>query len=303
MSTEISLKSTSALVLASKKDLERIIVQIAAVLPPKLSEDMPFKAWVKLMSETVGDHPVEVLNEARSVMLSACGFAPTPKEFVDAVLSAYAKLRLPLSDDAKRHLGYRKKVSSRYVMGEDGKQRYLEDAKLTTMCFVSVAGVHANMVLDKIPEATVSDVERALLEVSEIYSKKDKATINDIVRNLEHYTACEYYYRTYGKPEDLCGGIPAEVRTRFGVVKSHCFRISQDFLQTLCIDCPDVSLETIGDAYFSVAYGGSSFFPEGYGTTFQAQTEARLRDIVQSEQRKYNTRNARWSLRSVEDEK
>ncbi|MDE2470169.1 MAG: hypothetical protein KGL35_15830 [Bradyrhizobium sp.] len=104
MSNQIAVNQNTALTLATQKDLERTIAHIAAVLPPKLSDDMPLKAWVKLMVETVGSHPVEVLTEARSVMLSTCQFAPTPKEFVDAVLLAYPRLKMPLSEDAKRSL-------------------------------------------------------------------------------------------------------------------------------------------------------------------------------------------------------
>lgn len=294
MSTEIARKTNATLILASKKDLERAIVQIAAVLPPKLSEDMPFKSWVKLIAETVGDHPVEVLNEARSVLLSTSGFAPTPKEFVDAVLAAYPRCKLPLSEDGKRHLAYRKKTSHRYITGEDGRERYLDDAKLGTICFNAIAGVHANMILDKLPEATVSMLERALIRASEEFGKKEKATIKEILFSIEFRVDCEYYYGKFGTPEDLCGGTPANVRGKYGVVRMHYFTVSQEFVDLLGYEFSGCTPEEIGDACFGVIYRGESIFPHGYGTTYQAEGEAKVRSLLAATMAKHAERNARF---------
>lgn len=280
MTTQLATTQSSPVVIADRKDLDRTIAQIAAVLPPKLSEDMPFKAWMKLVAETVGDHPIEVLAEARSVILSTCQFAPTPKEFVDAVLAAYARRKLPLSEDAKRHLAYRKKTSHRYIVGEDGKERFIDDAKLTTISFVSVAGVHANMVMDYLPAVTVSNVERGLLLVSKDFEKREKATIDEIVSKLKYHSSCDFYHRAFGTPEQLCGGTPAEVRGRYGLLKSHRFAVSTKFMAALLQECPDVTNEEIWEVYFKTVYHDGPMFPDNYGTTYQAEMEDLFRRKV-----------------------
>lgn len=286
MSKEIVATAGTSVVLASKKDLERAIAHIAAVLPPKLSEDMPLKAWIKLMAETVGDHPPKVLAEARVIMLSTCQFAPTPKEFVDAVLLAYPRLKLALSEDAKRHLAYRKKTSTRYITGEDGKQRFVDDARLTTIAFVSVAGVHANMVMDRVPEATVTDVERALLATSEQMGKREGLSIGEILKALEAQTRAENAYRVFGRPEDFCGGEVAHhpASYRNGKYQSQYLALSVDFVRSLREAFPKACMtegaitEAFSNAGF-VAYKANPVGPpKGYGTTYQAEAEAHIWD-------------------------
>ena len=281
MSTEIAMKTNATLVLASKKDLERAIVQIAAVLPPKLSEDMPFKSWVKLIAETVGDHPVEVLNEARSVLLSTSGFAPSPKEFVDAVLAAYPRCKLPLSEDGKRHLSYRKNNSHRYITGEDGRQRFIDDAKLTNICFVSIVGVHANMVMDKMPKATVSDVEKALIATSGQFAKKDSATLSELIRAMEFHATAAETYRLHGRPEDYCGGTVAEVNAGYGnrLLTSPFLALSEGFVETLTTVHPKAFRQkhVLHTVFWEVVYSITKLSaPPGYGTTFQTTAEAAI---------------------------
>ena len=281
MSNEIAIKSNAVLVLASKKDLDRAIAQIAAVLPPKLSEDMPLKAWMKLIAETVGDHPVEVLTEARSILLSTNSFAPTPKEFVDAVLAAYGRCKLPFSDDAKRHLAYRKKTSHRYVTDENGRQRFIDDVKLGAIAFVSLAGVHANMIMDALPFATVDDIEKALIATSDQLGKKENTTLKDIVKAMEFHAVVANAYRNHGKPADLCGGPVADdnhsYKTKF---KSPFLALSTAFVDKMreqypkaMVDRGNLSRVFIGVAYKSRA---STLVPDGYGSTYQATAEAEI---------------------------
>lgn len=280
MSTEIAIKSNAALVLASKADLTKAIIKIAAVLPPKLSDDMPLKSWIKLMVETVGDHPIDVLTEARSILLSTNSFAPTPKEFVDAVLAAYTRCKLPLSEDAKRHLAYRKKTSTRYITGENGQQRFIDDAKLTAISFVSVAGIHANMVMDALPFATVDDIEKALIVTSDQLGKKESTTLKDILKAMEFHAVVANAHRVHGKPADLCGGPVADDNTSYKTkFKAPFLALSAAFVDKMREQYPK-AMSTRGNlssVFNGVAYKKSStLVPDGYGSTYQALAEAEI---------------------------
>lgn len=266
---------------APRADLNKTIVQISVVLPPKLSEDMSIKKWVQLMAEIVGDHPPEVLSQARDIVLSTCAFAPTPKEFVDAVLAAYVRCKVPYSDDAKRHLAYRKKPSARYAVGEDGKQRFAADAKLTAIAFVSVAGVHGNMVMENCPEATVADVEKALVATARHFERKDKATISEVLRECEFNANLATAYRVHGAPADLCGG-PVATSRLHGEFRSLYLDLSESFVSEMLTKFPQATAASGKSAVFevfqAVAYEPRKEpgAPPGYGSTYQAEAEQRI---------------------------
>jgi hypothetical protein len=192
---------------------------------------------------------------------------------------------MPLSEDAKRHLAYRKKTSHRYITGEDGKQRFIDDAKLTTITFVSVAGVHANMVMDKLPDATVTDIEKALLATSEQYGKRETATIGEIVRAIEYHTVIAHAYRQHGKPEDLCGGEVAQIES--GPLKSTFLALSANFVAEMRQLYPQAfrQSDSIRHAFQTVAWqrvqGG--IVPDGYGAAYQGKSEAAIRVLLLEE--------------------
>jgi hypothetical protein len=284
MSTELATTKPQAVALASKADLTRMIGEIAAVYPPKLTDDMPLKAWMRLISETVGEHPAQILIEARSVLMSTSQFAPTPKEFVDAVLAAYTRCKLPLSEDAKRHLAYRKKASTRYITGENGSQRFVDDAKLGAISFVSIAGVHANMVMDALPFATVDDIEKSLIATSDQFGKKDSTTLKDVLKALEFHAVVANAYRNHGKPTDFCGGPVAEdnqsYQTKF---TSPFLALSKAFVDKMRAEYPKAmwARNSLSSAFGSVAYKKwSTLVPDGYGSTFQAVAEAEISDAM-----------------------
>lgn len=201
----------------------RAVATVATMLPPKLTDGLTVDAWMKTMVEDIGQHPQPVLDEACRAVRSTCAFAPSPKEFIDAILIAYRTTNLPMSPDGRRHLAYRRKLNFRYVQSDGGRERFADDVKLTTIGYVAVAGVHANMVLDQITDATVTDVEKAIVETSKAIV--EKATIDTILSRMMRETDIAVAHRIAGPPEGLITGPVARLPWF-----SHNFYFKSDFL-------------------------------------------------------------------------
>jgi hypothetical protein len=258
------------LALASKFSTAQMVANVAALLPPTLTDDLTVDLWMQKMVEAVGEHPQAVLDEAYRAVISTNTFAPKPKELIDAVLVAYSVLKLQMSADGERHLAYRKKLNFRYVQGADGKQRFADDVKLTTIAFVPISGVHANMALDQITGATVTDVEKALIATSE--ALKDKATLDAVIRRLIRECDTIIAHRIAGPPEGLIDGPVATAQ-----IGNHVFDLRSDFL---CISQSTAdrwrvelgaSAKSIMNAFMSVSRVARR--PFNYGTEWQRQCE------------------------------
>lgn len=220
----------------------KTVASIAAMLPPKLNDDMPLAVWLKTVVGTIGEHPQAVLDEARSAILSTKTFAPMPAEIIDAILAAYKRLDVALSDDARKHLAYRKKQSYRYVTDSDGRQKFSPDAKITTVGFVGVSGIHANMLLDENPEATVADVEAAVVAATAVLQKRDKTSIADALDEIRERLGVVIAHRKHGPPEAFCGGRIASLKLRgldtARLLRSDFFALSEEFVSAQRVKHP-----------------------------------------------------------------
>ena len=281
----------NAVAVATKRSTAQAVANVAALLPPKTTDDMPAQVWMRKMVEAIGEHPQEVLDEAYRAVISTCTFAPTAKEFIDAVLIAYARLKVPMSEDAKRHLSYRKKANFRYVQGDAGRQLFSDDIKLISLGYFSLAGVHANMVLEAVPEATVTDVERAIVKLSELPKADKNAKLADSIEKLRRLAVVEVAYRKYGPPSDFCGGTPSEtLRSPFLVIS--CERIDEWRKKYLY-----VKKENIESAFYrAIVENGYkiSAIPDGYGTEWQQRAEWLIEKAINvaDEERTLNQTNA-----------
>lgn len=272
--TEIKTKALS--VNLQPVDAQKTVMHIAAMLPPKLPEDMPLKSWLQAMKTAIGEHPQAVLDDARNAILSTKPFAPSPAEIIDAVLAAYKRLDLPLSEDAKRHLSYRKKTSARYMLNQDGVQRFAPDAKVTTIGYVAVSGVHVNMLLDENADATVPDVEAAVVSATAILQKREKTSIADILDETRKRLAVVMAHRIYGTPESYCGGSAGRVGDR--ALKLDFFAVSQAFVDKLRAMYPFAAPSYLGgqwdgamrEAFFR---GAEVVTIENYGRGAQGEAE------------------------------
>jgi hypothetical protein len=223
MTNLVAMPSRPPVEVASRKSTLQMVTLIAALLPPKVSEGLSAEDWMRKMVEAVGEHPQAVLDEAYRAVISTTAFAPTAKEIIDATLTAYAVLKLPMSPDAERHAAYRKKTSFRYVQGADGRQRFADDAKLAAIGFISLAGVHGNTVLDQVQDATVADVEKAIVATAKV--KQDKPTIDGVITRIIRECDIAVAERLVGPPESLIDGPVATLPW-----VTHTFHLRSDFL-------------------------------------------------------------------------
>lgn len=193
----------------------KMVAVIAADLPPALPEGMTAKSWLQNTHEFIGSHPDCVLVSARDAILSTFQFSPKKSEIIDAILKAYQRLGVALSEDAKRHLSYRKKTSERYSLNDEGVKRFSDDAKVTLVGFFTVQGPQANIILDALNksgvDAIVDDVERAIDPVQKYFKGKEKAPGDDVLERFKSETRIQASYRIHGEPGDHCGGIVATV--------------------------------------------------------------------------------------------
>lgn len=237
MSNEVTQskgRGCSAVASAAPVGAGKTVAAIASMLPPKLSDDMPLVSWLKATVTTIGEHPQSVLDEARAAILSTKTFAPMPADIIDAILAAYKRLDMPLSEDARRHLAYRKKQSYRYALDANGRQQFAADAKVTTIGFVGVSGIHANMLLEENPEASVADVETAVVHATAILQRREKISIADALDEIRERLAVVIAHRKHGPPEAFCGGRIASMKTLGSDVLRHLrsdyFALSEEFV-------------------------------------------------------------------------
>lgn len=267
MASEVVSMKPTATAVAARKSTAQTVALVASILPPKLAEGATTATWMQTMVDTIGEHPQEVLDEAHRVVLSTCSFAPSPKEFVDAVLVAYGILKAPMSEDGKRHLAYRKRLGYRYVQSETGRQVFANDVRLATIAHVQIAGVHANMVLTQCADATVADVERAIVEAGK--AKWDKPRLNEVIDRISRECEIVVAHRIAGPPEGLIGGPVAVLPSG-----SHTFHFRSDFLclDQAFVDGLGLRPEAIIRAFFAVTQE-TTRRPDDYGPEWQARAE------------------------------
>lgn len=192
-----------------------MVAVIASELPPKLPDGASLVDWLERTERVIGQHPRIVLAEAIQSIMSTFKFAPTKAEMIDHILKAYQRLGVALSDDAKRHLSYRKKMSDRYTLNADGVKRFADDAKITLVGYFTFQGPQANIILDALEkagtDAIVDDVEKAIEPVQRYFKGKEKSPGDEVLERFNIETRIQAAYRIHGEPADHCGGLVATV--------------------------------------------------------------------------------------------
>lgn len=192
-----------------------MVAVIASELPPKLPDGASLVDWLERTERVIGQHPRIVLAEAIQSIMSTFKFAPTKAEMIDHILKAYQRLGVALSDDAKRHLSYRKKMSDRYTLNADGVKRFADDAKITLVGYFTFQGPQANIILDALEkagtDAIVDDVEKAIEPVQRYFKGKEKSPGDEVLERFNIETRIQAAYRIHGDPADHCGGLVATV--------------------------------------------------------------------------------------------
>jgi hypothetical protein len=193
----------------------KMLAIIAEDLTPSLPEGMSPGQWLDRTESFVGQHPEMVLTSAMEAILSTFQFSPKKAEIIDAILKAYQRLGVALSDDAKRHLSYRKKMSDRYTLNADGVKRFADDAKITLVGYFTFQGPQANIILDALEkagtDAIVDDVEKAIEPVQRYFKGKEKSPGDEVLERFNIETRIQAAYRIHGEPADHCGGLVATV--------------------------------------------------------------------------------------------
>ena len=180
----------------------------------------------------------------------------------------------------------RSERGSRYVQNLDGRQTFNDDAKLVTIAFSCIAGVHGNLILDAAPGATVRDVESALVEVSATYPsprqgvQHEAVTLKAILSDATLALIKKIAYRKHGTPEQLCGGKPARLE---GV--SPWFVISQDKVDAVKKACPLLKgSEDLKEVWMAVRLHSDKNRLR-YGPTLQKELEEKFIELMEARQR------------------
>ncbi len=195
-----------------------MVAFVAAELPPKLAAGASLADWLERTERSIGKHPRAVLAEAAESITSVFKFPPTKAEMVDHILDAYQRLGVALSDDAKRHLSYRKKMPARYTLNNDGIKRFADDAKVTLVGFFTVQGPQANIILDRLNsegcDARIEDVEKAIGPVVKAFDGREKVSGDEVLERFRSETIVQTAYRLHGDPAQQCGGTVGAVARR-----------------------------------------------------------------------------------------
>lgn len=107
--------------------------------------------------------------------------------------------------------------SSRYVIGEDGRQRFNPDAKLRVIAFHQLTGIDGNRILREVEGASIEDVEDVLIETSDVVEKRKilsrdgntQISVKSVIDTAVNLLRKRVLYRKFGKPEDQYRGKPA----------------------------------------------------------------------------------------------
>lgn len=217
----------------------KMVAVIAGDLPPALPEGQSLAKWLKSTHEFIGTHPEVVLLDARDAILSTFVFAPKKAEIIQHILDAYQRLGVALSDDAKKHLAFRRKMPARYTLNNDGIKRFADDAKVTLVGFFTVQGPQANIILDRLNsegiEAKVDDVEKAIDPVLEAFEGREKVSGNEVLERFRSETIVQTAYRLHGDPAQQCGGTVGVVagRSKMLPLTSTWFAVSEAFVNSM----------------------------------------------------------------------
>lgn len=197
----------------------KMVAVIAADLPPALREGTDIKQWLNETQSFIGSHPEIVLREARDSILSTYQFAPKKSEIIQHILDAYQRLGVALSEDAKRHLSFRKKMPVRYTLNDNGVKRFADDAKVTLVGYFTMQGPQANIILDSLNkagvEAIVDDIEKAIepvqawfknTEGKRVEKDRGRVTGGEVLERFKFFTKMQCAYRISGEPAAHCGG-------------------------------------------------------------------------------------------------
>lgn len=234
----------------------KMVAVIAGDLPPTLPEGQTLTSWLDQAQSFIGSHPEAVLADARDAILSTFVFAPKKSEIIQHVLDAYQRLGIPLSEDGKRHLAFRKKMPARYTLNANGIKRFADDAKVTLVGYFTVQGPQANIIIDETPGAIVDDVERAIGPVVRAFSGTDKGDVHGdaVLARFRDETAVQRDYRLVGTPAELCGGPVGVVVGPSGnpcPLAMNYFSVSQAFVDRMRETYPNAKAKFNGDGWGS----------------------------------------------------
>lgn len=264
----------------------KMLAIIAEDLTPSLPDGMTPGQWLDRTENFVGQHPEIVLTSAMEAILSTFVFSPKKSEIIDAILKAYQRLGVELSPDAKKHLSFRKKLSDRYVLNEDGVKRFDDDVKITLVGFFTVQGPQGNIILDDLNKAgvpaIVDDVEKSIDPVQQWFKGKDKAPGDEVLARFKAETRIRACYRIHGDPASLCGGIVATVPsgakliplTSTWVAMSEQFRdrMREQYPHARCRNNPHSWEDAMKEAFWS-AVVSRDLDPALYGKGLQKAAE------------------------------
>lgn len=268
----------------------KMVASVFAELPPTLPSGVSERTWLTDASDFIGEHPDPVLVSAREAILSKFAFAPKKAEIISELLAAYVRLGVALSEDAKRHLSYRKKMPARYSLNDAGQKRFADDAKVVTVGFVVVQGPQGNLILDDMTGATVEDVEKAVPGVLKAFSGAERVGGDDVLERLRIEIAVQVAYRIHGTPEEICGGRVAEVggRSRMHRLVSTWVALSEAFVNRMHQHYPHARAgtdtaywgEAMREAFQAVAHTvDTAAYGDGLQATAEAAIEARMADL------------------------
>lgn len=213
----------------------KMVAVVAAELPPTLREGQTIKSWLEETHSFVGTHPEVVLANALEAIRSTFTFSPKKAELIDAILKAYQRLGVVLSEDAKRHLSYRQKMPERYTLNGNGEKRYAEDTKVTLVGYFTVQGPQANLIIDRTPGAIVEDFEKSIAPVTAAFAGKEKIAGGDVLERFKTEVKIQCAYRLHGTPADNCGGPVAMLPAGNKIVplSSIWVALSEDFVNRM----------------------------------------------------------------------
>lgn len=262
-----------------------MVAVIASELPPKLADGASLVDWMERTERVVGKHPRVVLAEAIQSIMSTFRFAPTKAEMIDHILTAYQRLGVALSDDAKRHLSFRQKMPDRYALNADGVKRFAEDAKVTLIGYFSVQGPQANLILDAIADSTVEDFEKSIGPVQRSFASRDKDAItgDEVLSRFKREVSTQIAYRNFGDPASHCGGPVAQIASGSKMIalssiwvalsESFVNRMRDQFPYARCRNNPHSWGDAMKQAFWDASIS-RELDPKRYGQGLQHDAEA-----------------------------
>jgi hypothetical protein len=293
-------------VAANEVTPQKAIAAIAALRAPTLG-NMSVENWIVAAVHTIGSHPGPVLDMATLICIGKCKFPVTIADIVDAVVASYDLLDMPMNGRARIHAAARVLEGGRYTFGMDGRKRFVAGAIVCIIGRKHISGVHANMLLDRVVELTVDDVEAAFVHASK--GGGDDPAIDTLIDRAEYHGRRICVKRMRGEPEKFAGGpIATRVNNRDGSISelaSPLIALSQEWFDQAIIKeglCKrtafDVAKCAINGDWPKFFVGNDedvravrrqidrltkmineAFFAE-YGTTLQAKAEAAVDEIL-----------------------